>query len=430
MFMFHVAAQKLAETLRSILCKAHKCGDREGYGEKGAEKGLLMKREKDRSSSSEKNLKNDNNYYKKIYKSVFLVGIFSVICLFILFLIDYFFKLSVSLTLERHTIFTYMLAIAAIIIAIHIALNQISQINKLEKISGETRETIETLKTKSIIEDNVNKFLVIKSEDRIQKKYTCYYPVEYRDKPLPLINQGDFYAIHVLSTLLGENILDLRGVTRDEFFDKSKITGDVIFVCSPKANPALKAIFEARELKEGDNEEILEKWLKELDLPCWFVEDSRGRQNGNSIRKIKIYYESDEPTINILLKSPAESQYEEASKYKGKSYIPEEMIQRDYGIFARITKESNQYIIIAGIHQFGTWIVGSLLNNLLCKNEVDYDWIFKDVEDFICIISGEFDNNKLKVNDKTIEVLHHYIWVKENDRWIRKYRAPSSHVKR
>jgi hypothetical protein len=124
-----------------------------------------------------------------------------------------------------------------------------------------------------------------------------------------------------------------------------------------------------------------------------------------------------------MLISPAESYYIEASG------LPEHTIfkadpstQRDYGIFARLSKNDHKYIIIAEIHGYGTWIIANFLNNILRNNLKDiinynekYNEIFFDESDFIAVIWGELDTEQLLVKKKGIH--DGYIWTKVVNEW-------------
>lgn len=312
-----------------------------------------------------------------------------------------------------------ILATLTISITVFIALTQQNQLNKLKDIGNQTRDTTEKLKTDEKIREAVKDFFGIKNNNiNKEKKYKCFFPVEYKSKPLPFIDQGDFYALHVLHTRLGEENIDLLDVTKNESIDKNLLENNTIFICTPARNPALKKIFDTFKVKDYENDkDKLKNWLNSLNLPCWFVDDFT---NGSVVRKIFI---SNKKIVG-LLESEAEESYEKASEKKeGEKFKPDEVIQKDYGIFARLNKDNYQYIIIAGIHQYGTWIVASLLSNLLSGEKVHYGMTFKSNKDFIAVITGEFDNDKLTVNNKTIEVYQHYCWTKEKDanKWNREF---------
>lgn len=127
--------------------------------------------------------------------------------------------------------------------------------------------------------------------------------------------------------------------------------------------------------------------------------------------------------INYLLESPAEKRYIEAYYEDERAEIElQTNIQVDYGILARITKDANQYFVIAGIHQYGTWIVGSLLSEFLgARNDFGYKSALLSDVDFIAIIWGMFDFNKLTVDNNNMGILMNNIWTrtKETGEWVR-----------
>ncbi|MCG2736072.1 MAG: hypothetical protein L6282_06715 [Candidatus Methanoperedenaceae archaeon] len=355
---------------------------------------------------------------KNVWKTNFLKYIFVISLVITGFYIG-------LLILFRDIFTDIILTLIAIDITIFIAWtqekqlrNQEQQLNKLEDIGNHTKETTEKLKTDSIILSIIKKFFILRD---LGKKYQLFFPVEYDVKPLPLINQGDFYAIHVVSSRIGEDNLYLETITKDTKFDKISIDGDAIFICAPHANPALKKIY---DFKKIENDEAIsklenEKWpFEELDLPCWFVEDhrdySRNAERKWKTRKIWVY------DTKELLESPAENCYRAAyEKGKGKEFKCTTDIQQDYGILARVNKNDKQYIIIAGLHQYGTWIVASFLSNLLGGKNVDYKSTFLNENDFIAVIWGEYNNKKLAVNSESIGVYKKYIWMKESGKWVR-----------
>lgn len=305
------------------------------------------------------------------------------------------------------------LGFIAIIMTIYIASRQDDQLNQLKGIGEQTGETVEKLTTESVISKRIKIFFTHTAENS-RKKYKCVFPVDYSKGPLPSISQGDFYAIHIVSSRLGEDNLELIGIGKDEQLKDNQ--GNLIFICA--ANAGLQETYKIEKINNEDDMKKLKEWpLNDLNLPCWFIEDLR---SGRSIKKIKIYSNFGGDTIEELLESPSEKIYEEMHKQKpGTKYEPLTDIQRDHAIFARLSKDNNQHIIIAGLHQYGTWIVGQLLNNLLCGEKMEYCSIFLDSKDFISIITGEFVHKKLLVAKDSIQVLHRFIWVKEADRWIR-----------
>lgn len=352
------------------------------------------------------------NFKKHIFTILLIIGT-AIISLILLYIIN----ISIEI----------ILPIDAIFITIFIAITQEDQLKKLEDIGNQTKETTKKLKTDSSIREIVEKFFIFKAKGKNKQKINVFFPVEYESRPLPLINQGDFYAIHVLTTRLGEDNLNLIRVPKTKkFTDRRLLEGSNVFICAPPANRALNNVFGFKQFKIESDKKELEKWpLDELSLPCWFVEDHLHPEHPEirwPIRKIKVY---DGENVIDLLTSDAEDCYKKASELpKGNEFLCTTPIQRDYGIFARINKNGNQYIIISGLHQYGTWIVATFLSNLLSDDKtIDHRSTFLDSKDFIAIITGEYDNEKLSVNGKSIGVHNKYIWTKEkeNDTWSREY---------
>ncbi len=290
------------------------------------------------------------NFYKfrqKRFTTLLIIILF--IISIILYSIDRIIGISTGITIE------IILAIEAILIAVIIASTQENQLNKLKFLGIQTKEIAEKLRTETLIQDNVEKFFK-------NKKYRCFFPVEYKSKPLPSINQGDFYALHILGTYIGEDNLELQGVTTNENnIDDTLLKGNVIFICAPLANSALQKIFKSEHIYNDDNYEDLksENWpFSDLKLPCWFVEDHRMKTDNCPVRKIMVFYKSiddlstddlsidkDKSSIDELLISPAQKCYDAASKLsQGKKFKHNVINQRDYGIFARLNKNGNQYI--------------------------------------------------------------------------------------
>lgn len=131
-----------------------------------------------------------------------------------------------------------ILAIDAILVAFFFALTQDIQLNKLKDIGIQTQKTTEKLETDSKTNKIVTSFFDIKNKD---KKFKIFFPVEHKLKPLPLINQGDFYAIHVVKTRLGDRV-DLQQVTEDykDYEDKNPLEGNNIFLLRTSCKSCFK----------------------------------------------------------------------------------------------------------------------------------------------------------------------------------------------
>jgi hypothetical protein len=364
---------------------------------------------------------------KAIRVMLIIITMFIIISLVLAFILNrYFLNIPISDILAV-TLGALALPLGAISLAVSmvIASRQDMQLSKLKKIGEQTSDTVNRLTTDSSIQNRIKKFFYNYGSGDLMPKYKCIYPVSYiPSTPLPQVSQADFYVFHVLGSFMDEKDLDILGIPSDTVIENGKsLNENTIFICTK--NPWLNKFYEIKNIKT--DEDLIESRnfvSNTLKLPCWFVNDLRGISEDKK-RNIKILV-STEPNecgrLDVLLESPANEIYRVAQSCGGNienDFINN--IQSDYAIFARFSKSNYQHIIIAGIHQYGTWIVGELLNSLICGKEMDYYSIFLDNNDFICIVTGEFSQIKLKVKRDSIQIYKKYFWVKEADRWARKY---------
>ena len=104
-----------------------------------------------------------------------------------------------------------VIGVSSLIIAIAIAYKQNIVLKWIGGMAEETKNIgigtksiTEKLSTDYSIQEKSNKIFSIQENSDMGRRYKIVYPVKYTDKPLPLINQGDFYAIHILSLALGQ----------------------------------------------------------------------------------------------------------------------------------------------------------------------------------------------------------------------------------
>lgn len=331
----------------------------------------------------------EKNEVKLLFKLISFIGVF-----ILLYILYYLTINNMSITLSS----------VGVLITIYVAIMQSPQINRLTNIAGETKAITETLGTNAIKEKNVKNFFPRKDD----KKYKLFYPVDNEGRTLPLINEADSYATHVISDLLGVNYLELRPVARyDEMCDASLDDvgkGNAIILCD--VNPALKRFeSEYKDMK---------------DLPCWFEEcDSviDVLKKYNKGKTIKIAVRSTEKHGSDEYTSPSEQCCIDATESINKKYKPEETFQKDYGILARLSNDEFKYIIIAGIHGYGTWITASYLNHLLWKGSKNYNNLYFGENDFVAIIKGEFDTMNLFSDVESMRVVD--IWQKDARGWTK-----------
>jgi hypothetical protein len=267
----------------------------------------------------------------------------------------------------------------------------------LERVSKQTAEIAERLQMAAWLKENVRDFFGISIGEK--KQYECVFPIEFSHKPLPLLNAGDYYALQVLSNRLGaDNLLPnpcLRG-------KRAKISLDnVICICAPDANPVTRDLFNPND-----------------DMPCWI----KSRATKGKCLRIKKKGSKVE-----LLDSPSEKFYVEAAgiyatkKDKSAPVLYRKFIAQktyeDYGILARVTEGAKRYVLIAGLHQPGTWIVTAYLDDILANERGAISSIFLEAYDFAAVIWGEFEGTSLEVLDKRIH--KDYLWQKRAGQWQR-----------
>jgi hypothetical protein len=354
-----------------------------------------------------------------------------------------------------------LLAVASIVLAIVIALRQSMAIKSqngliesVKMISDETRHISDenrhiSNETKSIAKTTAAdahmrrmgmKLLSSGTCDTSHKKHTIVVPVRYANKPLPVIEQGDFYAIQILTLALGIENIELKEIETSDDVTHEELSGDYIFLCSPQTNPLLSKIIPYAIFKEGEAKDTFpddpkyrlctnanekKKWLKEIWLPCWFVsdyDDNDAPKNGFT-KRIQIFdlddYDKDDKNrmLDPPLSSKAEQWYKEASEDGGKINVPK---VEDYGILARLSHENINYLVIAGIHQYGTWIVSEFLRKVLHDEIEDreFNQIFNNGTNFITIISGDYNGSTLAVECPNI--FRGNCWIKRSDQtWVR-----------
>ena len=287
------------------------------------------------------------------------------------------------------------------------------------EIGIETRAVAKMLEAGTTVREAVERFFELQpTEDR---RFTCYYPESFKSRPLPSIYAGDYHALQVLVGLLGQNRLELRGISKEEDVTNAPPGGDVIYLCTPMANLALRARYPYLDLCDDTHAGLM--LSSQLELPCWF-----GVRNGT--KKIAIAVDDGIRELD----SPAEESYREAAKLdEGVRYDPRSDVQIDYGIIARTTDESTRAktLIIAGIHQYGTWIAAEFFDRL-CRDreEASYQSVLKSNDDFAVVVWGEFSTAALRVKETGVE--QNYLWTRRDAKsvWSQRsleVRRPAAH---
>ncbi len=241
------------------------------------------------------------------------------------------------------------------------------------------------------------------------RHFTCLVPATWEDgRTLPHIMCGDYYALHVIQQLLGKH-LELRpvspeGAPDDELQHHNQ---DTIYLCTPQVNPELNRI--APPVSAANPV----PHFGGKPLPCWFAASDGGRK--------QIWVGPTE----VPIVSEAEHDYERAEQRQpGTPYVPENEIQRDAALIARLTSGGRKHFVVAGIHQYGTWVAGEFLHKLTTSKHFAREQLIGDVpyeEDFVAVIVGAFHQSKtLTVEDCNIDARH--FWVFRENQWVRRNR--------
>jgi hypothetical protein len=313
------------------------------------------------------------------------------------------------------------LAIAAIGITGFITCRQEIQLLKITDIGIQTNDLTLKQQSDSSIRANIDSFFSFDQVLHSGKKFQIVFPVLDQQKPLPLLNQGDFYAIHIITSRIPENFVDLIQIpdSLPKKVPPIDDTNPIIYICAPQVNEALNRLYHFKEIRNNSDCEELKKgnWpIDTLKIPCWFIEDCRS--SSGQVRRIYIKDSSIQASEHKILKSPAEDLYKEAKK--AGFHHPTSI--HDYAIFGRITLDNeakSQCFILAGIHQYGTWIVAKLLRNIINSNKEDLDYrsVYLSKNDFIAVIEGKFNFKTLDIADNDIKVHFNYLWIKVEGEW-------------
>ncbi len=307
-------------------------------------------------------------------------------------------------------IITIILALLGIGISIFIAKEQKDQVKELTLISKDTKETARKLKSDARTREVISVFLG--TADKSVGHYTCVFPIFWDQKPLPLITSGDYHAIQVIQNFLGAENVDLLTVTEKETVPI--VSGNVIYLCSPQANIALESL--APAVKVINNKCDEEPKFDNILLPCWFGDATIKDECSQCEKTIKTIWV---PEQNHVLRSPSDDAYINAAKLKKGAVYKDETIKRtDYSILMRLSINDNRIVVIAGIHQYGTWTCGDFFQKLIREEIKEYSEVFMSQDDIVAVIWGEFSVKNFKT--ERCGVYEQYLWTrKNNDIWKR-----------
>jgi hypothetical protein len=360
---------------------------------------------------------------------------------------------SWSLMAGLITVAGFVLSIVSLAIMIGIANSQndvMADQNKLMKEQGNQLESLDKLndelQARKAERERV-KALFLASDKR---PFTCVMPVEYRKRPLPTIAAGDYYAWHVVQNFVDDVIISMKLTNREREEDKpvNVPQGNVIFLCSPQANPPLDEFApwirlidtHVPEPEEVTNpkEKRGNSRLKAINLPVWFGCRNRVVRNPET----GCTYEWDEKVIFYhcdgrapgprdtvaVRRSPVEEEYVAADRLKdNQEPVKTDVRKHDRAIIIRASRKlfdttqsdssDEKIFVVAGIHQHGTWIAGDFLQQFCRGKKPEVDRIFKSEVDFAVVLYGQFNEDTLTVESS--EVHGTDIWQFIGDKWER-----------
>jgi len=312
---------------------------------------------------------------------------------------------------------------------------QSSQLDTLDKLN-------EQLRARKAADDRVNKLFFPTGKRR---RFTCIMPVEYARRPLPTIAAGDYYAWHVMQNCIDESNMEviLTNPHDDRNAPIQIPNGDIIFMCSPQVNAYLDKLAPYLELSgdyvaSGPGDRGVDAKNKGT-LPFWFCSRPRIINSDNNpiswIDKLICLFpgcgnNSLEDVDHLdVIRSPAEDAYFAASLL-GPGEAPKKGggLKQDYAVIMRLSRrhfhlertaiddEDAKIIVIAGIHQYGTWIAGDFISKYRTGRMKEVDDLFESSEDFALIIEGWFNENTLIVEADKVHAVHRFRYV--DSRWV------------
>ena len=211
---------------------------------------------------------------------------------------------------------------------------------------------------------------------------------------------------------------------------------NIIFLCSPKTNPTLMQLAPSIplsfgykvDLARGTEDTPSAHTIGNIKLPVWF--GSRWVVNGapanpNSTNETQGKDKQEKPweqkviclipqhgledgkQLDVLI-SQAEDDYIRAERLgdytkledsPGKKEDMALIIRADPGLFdnGQPDNTGHKVIVIAGIHQYGTWIAGDFIENFCKGKRPEVDNLFTSEEDFAVVVYGRFNDQNITV---------------------------------
>ncbi len=320
----------------------------------------------------------------------------------------------------------YILGIAvALLLTIIITWRQDLLAHRTHEIAEDTHEIAAQITGERNKQKNITRFFVVGKVGEIN----LHVPKTQHDggvrKPLPILNTGDSFGYSILAELIGsERLLPRFHETRDLAVEidhsaenpyKKEIkegSNSQIILCSPRSNLVLDSLAPVIENETTG------------PLPVWFQFKPEGSV-GAEKKYVQIVTKK-----RVIYQSPADDVYHKTAS--DPNYTPSEEPLEDFGIIARLTHESlhsvpmgKTVIVIAGIHQYGTWIASEFVRrNVQPTDKASNLFAFamenSNTPDFICVVHGKFlpQQSSARSGFRVDEIVIEDLWIHEQGEWV------------
>ena len=313
-----------------------------------------------------------------------------------------------------------IVSLISLAIMVIIAQDQNDQIKSLDSLNDE-------LRARRAERERVKALFLASGEEQ----YTCVLPVEYRKRPLPTIAAGDYYAWHVIQNFADEVRIGMRLTNRalSPQAGPSLPDGNTIFLCSPQVNPQLDEMAPWIQLLDGNRIDCSEgarrgrSALEKMKLPLWFgcrsmlvkKPDSQTLETWQEkvICCIADSHVSDKSAEMVVLTSQAEEDYIRAARLEdGQTPATVPGLKPDMALIVRASRRlfdstaragaGDKIVVIAGIHQYGTWIAGDFVEKYCRGERPEVNDLFRSEADFAILVYGQFDEKTLSVESSGV----------------------------
>ena len=303
----------------------------------------------------------------------------------------------------------------ALFITIVIYSKQRGIANKQSTILEDVEGMVEKLNTREAIDIKVKSFFQI--YDKNAAEYICIYPFIHNDTPVPDLRMGDSYSVSTIKSLLEikEHPCRLQGIDRSPNNRTSyEVKNDLnyVLICANLLD------IDQPEIPFPKISDFSEQHLDDITdngsgLPCWFIKGKRtiaktidGKVEASEITTVAISVNNHKPFCSEL-----DALYEFGSPII-------DVNLNDLAIISRIKKGNQYFILVAGIHNIGSWLAVKYLYKVI-NGKVKAPKSFLSDDDFIAVIEGDYSLEKKWIGRADLKP--GYFWSKksssENSAW-------------